>query len=176
MVDDSIRIGIQMNTLVASSRQGSKMSLEEALRRVATIDLSMVKMKIMDPEEGKGWEPEYADAVETKYRRYLAMYLMFPERKIVPNKEVDVFWHQHILDTRAYAKDCDTVFGHFLHHFPYFGMRGEKDAQNLQSCFTATCNLYAELFDEAYVPEFATEAQSCGTGACAKCGSEHCSS
>lgn len=154
----------------------SGVSVEEAIDKVAQIDLTMVKRKIMDKEEGQGWDESYADTVETKYRRYLAMYLMFPKRKIVPNKEVDIFWHQHILDTRAYANDCEKTFGFFLHHFPYFGMRGPEDKRNLENCFEDTRNLYAELFGEAYVPEFAAEAQSCGTGACAKCGSEHCSS
>lgn len=58
------------------------------------------------------------------------------------------FWHYHILDTRAYHKDCDTVFGHYLHHFPYFGMRGEHDAIDLKNAFLAPKEKYRETFGE----------------------------
>jgi hypothetical protein len=34
-----------------------------------------------------------------------------------------------------YAEDCHKVFGYFLHHYPYFGLRGEKDAANLAKAF-----------------------------------------
>jgi hypothetical protein len=47
-------------------------------------------------------------------------------------KIVDEIWHQHILDTHAYHRDCDAIFGSYLHHFPYFGMRGDADAQALR--------------------------------------------
>lgn len=63
------------------------------------------------------------------------------------------FWHYHILDTRAYHKDCDTVFGHYLHHFPYFGMRGEQDAINLKNSFYLTKDRYLETFNEEMARE-----------------------
>lgn len=28
-----------------------------------------------------------------------------------------------------YAADCEAVFGYFLHHFPYVGLRGEEDLE-----------------------------------------------
>jgi hypothetical protein len=58
-------------------------------------------------------------------------------------------WHFHILDTRAYHQDCESVFGHYLHHFPYFGMRGEEDAQNLKKSFDNTQVLYFQTFSES---------------------------
>lgn len=72
---------------------------------------------------------------------------------MVPNKIMDIFWHYHILDTRAYHKDCEAVFGHYLHHFPYFGMRGEQDAQNLKNAFYKTKELYLETFGENMLRE-----------------------
>ena len=41
----------------------------------------------------------------------------------------------HILDTRAYSRDCEFLFGRFLHHFPYFGMRGDADRAALDRTF-----------------------------------------
>src|SRR5262249_39319225 len=68
----------------------------------------------------------------------------------------DRFWHMHILDTRKYAADCDAVFGHFLHHFPYLGLRGEEDAKALDAAFAQMQALLAREFG----PEGATLAAS----------------
>jgi hypothetical protein len=59
---------------------------------------------------------------------------------------VDKFWHGHILDTLKYAEDCDVIFGRFLHHFPYFGMRGAEDAANLARAGEVTQRLYLQEF------------------------------
>jgi len=67
---------------------------------------------------------------------------------IAPNKIMDKVWHYHILDTRAYAEDCENIFGHILHHFPYFGMGGEQDAINLKNAFIKTKKQYLATFGE----------------------------
>lgn len=144
-------------------------TVSEAMKLVDCIDLSMVKLKIMDKEEGQGWDREYADYVESRYRRYLCMILMNGGKgSVVPTKEVDLFWHQHILDTRSYAEDCQKVFGEFLHHFPYFGMRGDEDAKNLVSAFEETKTTYARLFGEEYSHSDATRCHKCSS-TCHKC-------
>ena len=76
---------------------------------------------------------------------------------------IDEVWHQHILDTNAYAEDCERIFGHFLHHYPYFGMEGEEDQAKLQSCFEETQGIWVEEFGE---PMFEKEAVRCGGHSC----------
>jgi hypothetical protein len=68
---------------------------------------------------------------------------------LAPSKDVDKFWHGHILDTLKYAEDCQNVFGYFLHHFPYFGMRGEEDAANLRAASANMHAIYEREFGEA---------------------------
>ena len=77
------------------------------------------------------------------------MNLKHPSAAIVPNKIIDVFWHYHILDTMKYPEDCQKVFGYFLHHFPYFGMRSEKDASDLKKAFTETKDMFFVEFGES---------------------------
>ena|SRR6218665_1030994 len=115
---------------------------------IAKIDLEMVKMKLREKEEGEGWSYEQCDSAEIEYKRYLHLCLVFG-KGIVPNKIMDKFWHYHILDTRAYHKDCEIVFGHYLHHFPYFGMRGDQDRQDLDNSFLKTKELYQQTFNES---------------------------
>lgn len=154
-----------------------RLDVAEAIERVSAIDLSMVKLKLMDEEEGLGWTREYADLVEQRYRRYLCMVYLSRHGANVPTKEIDEFWHQHILATRAYAEDCENVFGEFIHHFPYFGMRGEADKQDLEDSFERTKAFYFELFGEPYTGEFMDAAgtcHKCGGGKCTRCGHGKC--
>jgi hypothetical protein len=71
---------------------------------------------------------------------------MNDDKAIVPSSVVDDFWHLHILDTQKYYADCELFLGYFLHHFPYFGMRSEEDAQNLKTAWENTLAIYEEYF------------------------------
>jgi len=86
------------------------------------LDLDQIKMKLMHVESGEGWSTQRAEAVESEYRRFLFLMKKYPEAEASPTVDVDTFWHYHILDTLKYARDCDAVFGYFLHHYPYVGI------------------------------------------------------
>lgn len=151
---------------ITYAKQNDK--IDKAMSLINSIDFSMVKAKLMDEEEGQGWDKDYTDYVEVLYKRYLCMIYVNPEGSTVPTKEIDLFWHQHILDTRAYVKDCEKIFGKFLHHFPYFGMRGEEDAQNLLDSFEETKIAYFQLFGEDYCSGYENQESS----RCHKCSSK----
>lgn len=121
----------------------------EALARLESLlDLSMIRMKLADPEEGKGYSEQELDLREGEYRKFLALHMAFPEMTVVPCQMVDEFWHQHILDTMAYRVDCEAIFGRFLEHFPYFGLRGPQDAQDLSDAYERTLVAYRKDFGE----------------------------
>jgi len=105
----------------------SQKSLDQVLAAIAALDLDPIKVKLMHEESGEGWSRGYADRMETEYRRFLELMVKYPDEAIAPSMDVDEFWHYHILDTMKYAEDCQNVFGYFLHHFPYLGLRGEDD-------------------------------------------------
>jgi hypothetical protein len=94
---------------------------------ILELDLDPIKVKLMHTESGEGWTLEHANAMEFEYRRFLYLMKMFPKEQTAPLFDVDIFWHYHILDTMKYAADCEHIFGYFLHHFPYIGLRGEDD-------------------------------------------------
>jgi hypothetical protein len=123
--------------------------VEQVVAAIEALDLDPIKLKLMDPEEGQGWSREYCDRMELAYRRFLTLLVKFPEETIAPTKDVDKFWHGHILDTIKYAEDCERVFGYFLHHVPYFGMRGEQDAANLRAAAANMHAIYEREFGEA---------------------------
>ena len=130
---------------------------------VEVLDFDRLKWKISESEEAKMTKDE-CELAEREYRRYLTLKKLYPKVELVPNKQLDEFWHAHILDTVAYHKDCDSVFGHYLHHFPYFGIYGEDDYQNLVSAFEKTKELY-ELHFGKY-PEQLDNAARCEDHPC----------
>ena len=148
-------------------------STDERLKRLEALDLTMVRRKLMEAEpEGKGWTAEQALEAEKWYKRYLASIIKYPDAtQHVPNGPIDFFWHQHILDTRRYGDDCKYIFGHFLHHYPYFGLNG--DAAERDTSFDDTNAIYREMFGEdcTQMQTFnLKKAQSCA----APCQSEAC--
>src|SRR5712691_383266 len=132
--------------------------VEEIVAAIQALDLEPIKFKLMDTEEGQGWSREYVEQMAIAYKRFLTLSVKYPKETIAPSKDVDKFWHGHILDTMKYAEDCQNVFGYFVHHFPYFGMRGEEDAANLAEAGRTTKRLYEQEFGET-VP---SRASMCG--------------
>ena len=132
--------------------------VEQIVAAIQALDLEPIKFKLMDTEEGQGWPREYVEQMAIAYKRFLTLSVKYPEETIAPSKDVDKFWHGHILDTMKYAEDCQNVFGYFVHHFPYFGMRGEEDAANLAEAGRTTKRLYEQEFGET-VP---SRASMCG--------------
>jgi hypothetical protein len=139
-----------------------------ALRQVdERLDVSMLRMKLADPEEGPGYSDERLDLMEREYRRFLALRLAFPRADIVPCKLVDELWHAHILDTVAYRRDCDELFGDFMDHYPYFGMRGAADAQALEDAYADTVERYRNAFGEPPAGTWiSSDAATCKRTAC----------
>ena len=142
--------------------------------RIQAIDLSMVKMKLMHPKDGKNWSQEKVDEVEKCYRRYLYLSYMQKDYPVVPTHDIDDFWHQHILDTFAYARDCKATFGEFMHHFPYLGLRGPEDALLLKSSFERTCADHLRIFNEPYMTSAPADCGDAACGCTKGCGSNSC--
>ncbi len=121
-------------------------SVEQAIAAIEALDLEPIKLRVMDAESGEGWTSEYADRIELGYRNYLRMLVKHPEdvEDIVVSKEVDEFWHAHILHTREYTEDCARVFGAYLHHTPHIGARTSADVAAKARQVEKTRRLYEQ--------------------------------
>jgi hypothetical protein len=157
---------ITVDIVEATAHAGAMIAIPKGFRTddIAALDFTLLKLKLQDPEEGEGWSAVHTGAVHAEYVKFLALTRAYPDLAIVPSGEVDKFWHYHILDTQAYAEDCQAIFGQILHHFPYFGMRGEEDAANLQDAWAETNALYRRHFGEPAEGIWLVESR------CPKCG------
>lgn len=110
--------------------------------RVDGVNLSHVRDRLRTEHK---WTMEFASRVEREYRRFLVMLAFFDH--VVPLRMVDLLWHAHILDTRKYARDCDVIFGKFMHHAPTYT---EAAREVLQYHLAQTASSYVGLFHEPY--------------------------
>lgn len=86
-------------------------------QKISGIDLDSVKQRLVEREN---WTPAQADEIEAKYRVFLLLIALNPSESLSPTVAVDEMWHAHILDTRKYITDCESVLGQgrYIHHNP----------------------------------------------------------
>ena len=139
-------------SFVANASDSHHKSLEQdqVWIKLQLLDLDPIKIKLMLPREGEPLTRNEADELADRYRKFLYCADKHRATLIVPTREIDKIWHLHILDTDKYAKDCQHVFGYFMHHFPYLGLRSDGDENTRVAAFAETERLYLELFDQAY--------------------------
>ena len=114
--------------------------------KLKQIDLGPIAYKLMHKSNGLGWSREKTTQAISRYLMFLTLINLYPNRQFVPSLEIDYVWHFHIIDTIKYAQDCEILFGHFIHHFPYFGSRDAADRKNLEVIFEQTQVLFQEHF------------------------------
>ncbi len=119
--------------------------------RIASLDLEPIKFKLVKEQ---ALTEDQVLILEKWYRRFLFLTFKHKEQPIVVSQAIDNFWHQHILDTRKYADDCRAAFGEFLHHFPYFGLRGDEDQRALRLAYQTTLKFMRDEYGETPEDDF----------------------
>ncbi|MCA3244511.1 MAG: hypothetical protein INF43_04305 [Alphaproteobacteria bacterium] len=82
---------------------------------VNDIDLSHITNRLHDRG---GYEQDVALQATDMYRKFLYLKAKYPGMPLVGPRLVDQAWHEHILNTEAYMKDCQKLFGCYMHHNP----------------------------------------------------------
>ena len=132
---------------------------EDGICQVDALDLEPIVYKLTHPEPGeRALSMAEADQDVALYRCFLKLCVLHPGTTIVPTRRLDRVWHTHMLDTAKYRSDCDEVFGHFMDHFPYAGLRGEEDQQAWRKAFARTRHLFQKHFGIDNGPEPAASA------------------
>ncbi len=122
-------------------------SAPHQVRRIDDLDLEPIAFKLTHPDPDEdALTLDQADDGIALYRMFLKLRVLHPRTSIVPTKAIDRVWHAHMLDTAKYRADCQLVFGRFLDHFPYAGLRGEADRVAWLADFRQTQWLFSEAF------------------------------
>jgi hypothetical protein len=90
---------------------------QKGVLAIEKLDLASIMDKLRTKD---GFDVRRAEHTVRQYRQFLKMALKNPNNIMVPNEDVDIAWHHHILDTQAYIRDSFAIFGQYLHHNPNF--------------------------------------------------------
>lgn len=100
--------------------------------KIKKLNLDYVIEQLLVKRHETGWDLFELLNIEKLYKRFLQERFLNPKKCIVPVYEVDIFWHQHIINTEKYSKDCQNVFGKYLHHAPLVEKEYEADLSSLK--------------------------------------------
>lgn len=133
-------------------------AFEEAWEYIQAIDLSLFRTKLLSPRWGRPIPEQVVDHAIRDYRRFLFLMRKYPGEALSPTLDIDLVWHEHILDSRPYFKDTARIFGRYIHHDP--GRTPGTRSPELQNSFRRTCELYLQEFDEELQTFFGPPADS----------------
>jgi hypothetical protein len=131
---------------ISLSKNGfvSDAQIEEAIQLVNQLDFTDQNATLISYY---GWDKDKVLATEAFYRKWLVLHKVYDQDIVLaPNKQLDDYWHFHILDTQKYMKDCDYVFGSYLHHYPYFGIGDAEAKKDLDVAFQLSRDLFMKHF------------------------------
>ena len=124
-------------------------SLEQAKKYLDQLDLSYIAESMCAASYAlPRWLPQEAQQCSLLYKNFLWLCKKYGEQALVPTREIDEFWHNHILYTRQYHRDCRYIFGTYLHHAP---SSPDEDPQALIAAFANTKALYLTEFNQPLV-------------------------
>jgi hypothetical protein len=122
----------------------SSLTVIQAWQYIEQMDFSTILQKMTRYD---GWYRRDAQTTCQLYRNFLFLTKKYPQHHpLPPSKEIDEFWHYHILDTRRYQQDCKRLFGCYLHHYPYFGIDENTNWDDLVQAFETTQHLHKQEF------------------------------
>jgi hypothetical protein len=121
----------------------------QALAYIEALDFTpIINKMISESYPLPRWTIADAQTCERLYKNFLILNRKYPDENLVPTKEIDEFWHNHILDTRKYTEDCLAIFGHYKHHEPGPALLDEKTQEQFTALFKRTQELYFKEFSE----------------------------
>ncbi len=135
-------------------------SVREALENMDITRPDAPKGFVKRIAEENGWTIDRAQKADREYRRFLVLAATTTEM-VVPSKDVDAAWHEHLLHTRHYWDvTCGTILGRPFHHDP--GDGGGGDAALHAAGYERTLELYERTFGEPAPHDVWPRACRCG--------------
>ncbi len=123
-----------------------QISLDEARAYLLRLDLSYIVDAMCAPSYAlPRWHRDEALHCLKLYKNFILLQKKHLPECLVPTREIDEFWHNHILYTKQYHADCAAIFGHYLHHVP---ANPNEDAEQLVEDYQKTKRYYFAEFGE----------------------------
>ncbi|MBP0020759.1 MAG: hypothetical protein J7647_24780 [Cyanobacteria bacterium SBLK] len=146
----------------------------ELQQKLAQLDLSAIKTALMSSHQGGEWTTEQIDLAIARYLYFLFLTYLHPDRILIPSREVDLVWHEHILhDTRNYTRDCQMLFSDTVHHARQSQLWDNAIQENARIATRQTRSLF-DFYAQGISPDDLLSRKICQParkiGNCGACG------
>jgi len=116
---------------------------------IRNLGLEFLEKRFVDRE---GWSQTDAEETVRRYKNFLILLYKYPDHLVAPAPDIDEAWHNHILFTQEYTRDCHAIFGGYLHHTPSQNL-GAEEKRVMEEAQLHAADLYMEEFHEPYFLE-----------------------
>jgi len=90
---------------------------DDVVAKISELEQESLSMIVARLKKDKNTTDDYAAQARLSFLRWASL-RYFTKEPLVPNLQVDDFWHSFLLFTMPYQRWCDRHFGEFIHHFP----------------------------------------------------------
>lgn len=116
---------------------------QQFLMKLSNLDLEMIAFEI---KQKCGWTGKQTKQAIAHYLMFLFLIYLYPNQTLVPTQEIDRVWHEHILNTLKYTRDCQTLFGRYIHHTPSYSFTDDVELWKANTAFGRTVRLFERHF------------------------------
>ncbi len=127
---------------------------EDPTREHALPELSvdLVRASRRSDDFPSDWSDAQRIEGERRYRQWLELKRRNPGARLAPTRNIDLFWHLHMLAPVAYLRDCTRLFGRVLDHDGGFG-KDPAELPTLQAVYADTARLWESTWGTAYADD-----------------------
>ncbi len=136
-----------MNKLILGVKVALSDIQKERLDQIDKTDFSNVEKLVKKDLEAIGFSPSPAYLANGIFalKQYYAVALLDPLNEQAVSKDLDPFWHSHILFTKEYVEFCDNVFRGYVHHTP-LDNNDKSAVSKVFDLYQYTSDVYKKLF------------------------------
>lgn len=124
-------------------------SLPSPRSETIALSVDLVAASYRSDDFPSDWTREMRNRSHERYLRWLRLKQLHPTARLAPTRDIDFFWHLHMLAPVAYHRDCMRLFGKILDHDGGFG-KGPGELPRLREVFLATAQLWERTYGEPY--------------------------
>ncbi|MBO6938614.1 MAG: glycine-rich domain-containing protein-like [Deltaproteobacteria bacterium] len=125
----------------------------ERITQLPELSIDLVTASYRAGTFPQDWSHERRVLEARRYRMFLALAAHHPGKYATPTREIDEFWHLHMLNPVAYYEDCQKIFGRIFDHDGGFGT-GPGELAILKAAFRDFALRWGDAYGEAYVEGF----------------------
>ncbi|OLC26323.1 MAG: hypothetical protein AUG06_10945 [Actinobacteria bacterium 13_1_20CM_2_65_11] len=114
-----------------------------AQKKIYGLNLRQIMQRV---RKNQRWSAKRAKDAEHWYKNFLWMCYLNRKRPVAAlGRDADLVWHNHILNTERYQKDCKTIFGGYLNHRPILRKLTKADEESIEETIGEAYELFGSV-------------------------------